>query len=304
MAHVESLLSQINKHPVWTFTGLHSVHLDEDQLDLGENYFLKKPDPFLLSARWDWALNGRAFQESERLSCFFVLKESLSHCPNSEAIERLQNGLMAIQILKPVKTFGFIFQGLEINASLLNLQRIVERPPMEPGEWAANRVLNRPLLDQVPDKIVKVKAAMSGGAVEKKNPIILLQLALEQPHPLIAGLLCVMGLEAVFDSEGRNDFKNKLCDCLGAATLVFPDWNAPDSAAPKYTVAELAIPLYMLRNKLAHGADLRTASLDKTTPVDLIKQVELAPNMELRANAFLLSEAAHYLLCQVLQKIL
>jgi len=73
---------------------------------------------------------------------------------------------------------------------------------------------------------------------------------------------------------------------------------------PKYTVGELAIPIYMLRNKLAHGADLRKASLDKTTPVDLVKKVELIPALEPRAHAYLLAEAASYLHCKVLQKVL
>ncbi len=58
----------------------------------------------------------------------------------------------------------------------------------------------------------------------------------------------------------------------------------------------------MLRNKLAHGADLRKANIDKSTPVDLVKKVELIPELESRAHAYLLSEAAVYLLCQVLQK--
>jgi len=73
---------------------------------------------------------------------------------------------------------------------------------------------------------------------------------------------------------------------------------------PKYTVEELAIPIYMLRSKLAHGADLRKASFDKSTPVDLVKKVELIPELEPRAHAYLLAEAACYLHCQVLQTVL
>jgi hypothetical protein len=58
----------------------------------------------------------------------------------------------------------------------------------------------------------------------------------------------------------------------------------------------------MLRNKLAHGADLRKAAVDKTTPVDLVKRVRLVDGLEDLPNAHLLSEAACYLLCQVLEK--
>ena len=112
-----------------------------------------------------------------------------------------------------------------------------------------------------------------------------------------------MGMEAVFDSDGRFDFEKRLCDCLGPSTAAFPDWNSPTFPAPKYTVKELALPLYMLRNKLAHGVDLRKASLDKRTPVDLVKKMELIPELEPRAHALLLSEAAGYLLCRVLQTL-
>jgi hypothetical protein len=114
-------------------------------------------------------------------------------------------------------------------------------------------------------------------------------------------MLCVMGMEARFDSSDRNDFKKKLCACLGASTRVFPDWNAPTFPQPNYTVEEIAIPLYVLRSKLAHGVDLRKAALERT-PVDLLKKVELISELEPRAHALFLSEAAYYLLCQVLQK--
>ena len=151
--------------------------------------------------------------------------------------------------------------------------------------------------------IKRVAAVMKGVNVERKNAIIFLQLGLEINgyHQLVAGLLWVTGMEAIFDSEGRNDFKTKLCDCLGPTTLVFPDWGRP-TAPPASKVEDLAIPIYMLRNKLAHGADLRTAAGDKTTPVDLTKKVTLVDFLEPRSHALLLSEAACYLLCQVLQK--
>ena len=302
---IRHVIEESNKHSVLTFTGLHGVSLREEKFDLGLGYELVKPNPYLLSARWKYSLNGRAYKESETLSCFMVSKEQLSVSPNSDAMSRLQNGVMAMQILKPLRTFGFIFQGRDFaDADTFNLQRIEERPPMIPGDWAQQRRFDGSLLSKARSIIPRVVNAFASGSVEKKNAIVLLQLSLEHFHPLIAGFLSVMGMEAPFDSENRNDFEKKLCDCLGSGTLVFPDWNRPRSPAPKHTVKELAIPLYMLRNKLAHGADLRTASLDKSTPVDLLKKVQLTPDSEPGAYALLLSEGAVYLLAQVLQKTL
>jgi|SRR6185437_6233633 len=299
------VIEELNNHTVLTFTGLHGVSIREERLDLGLGYELVKPNPYLLSARWKYSLNGRAYKESETLSCFLVLKEQLSVSPNSEAMGRLQNGVMAMQILKPLRTFGFIFQGRDFeDADTFNLQRIEERPPMIPGNWAQQRRFDDALLSQVQSMISRVVNAFTSGSVEKKNAIVLLQLSLEHFHPLIAGLLSVMGMEALFDSGNRKDFEKKLCDCLGGGTLVFPDWNRPRYPAPKHTVKELAVPLYLLRNKIAHGADLKTASLDKSTPVDLLKKVRLTPDSEPGAYALLLSEGAVYLLAQVLHKTL
>jgi hypothetical protein len=55
-------------------------------------------------------------------------------------------------------------------------------------------------------------------------------------------------------------------------------------------------------NKLAHGLDLRTAATDKTIPVDLLKQVTLTEFSEPTYYANLLSQAACFFLCRVLQQ--
>ena len=113
----------------------------------------------------------------------------------------------------------------------------------------------------------------------------------------------MIGMEAIFDSGDRHDFKKKLCECIGRTTSAFPDWLSPIYPPPKETVEEIAIPLYTLRSKLAHGADLRKAMLDPRFPVDLVKEVSLISEMGTRSNAEHLAEAACYLLCQVLQKV-
>ena len=249
-------------------------------------------------------MNDFEYEDAAKVGAYLLLK-STQHLLQTnlidESAEEFQNGLMAFQIIKPVQTLGFAFQGRETGGAL-SLEMTSKRPPTDAGQWARMRAFDDKLLAKVPEMIPRVRKVMQGTIAEHKNSIILLQLALEQSHPLIAGLLCIMGMEARFDSDGRHDFKKKLCSCLGASTLAFPDWNSPIFAQPKYTVEELAIPLYMLRNHLAHGVDLRKASIDKTTPVDLVRQVDLIPELEARPNAYLLSEAAVYILCQVLEK--
>jgi hypothetical protein len=257
---------------------------------------------------WDHHfMSNENYEDAEACGSYLIFRRLHDFLVDDEAAacnQELQNGLAAFQIIKPTHTLGFIFQCEQWTGPHLSLKTAEHRPGVTPGQWARMREFDDGLRRQVPSMMARVRKTTNGANVEYKNSIILMQLALERMHALIGGLLHVMGMEAIFDSGSRTDFRDKLCDCLGASTLAFPDWNSPTMPQPKYTVAELAIPIYMLRNKLAHGADLRKASVDKSTPVDLVKKVELIPELEPRAHAYLLSESACYLHCQVLQKIL
>jgi hypothetical protein len=124
---------------------------------------------------------------------------------------------------------------------------------------------------------------------------------MENYHPLIAGMLWVMGMEAILESGNRNEFRDKLVALLGANTPVFPVWDSSVPALP-WIVKDIAIDLYMLRNKLVHGVDLRKAATDKSSPVDLLRLVKLHPDSQDTQYSLLLSQAACFLLCQVIQK--
>ena len=294
------------KTEVWTFGGMRNVVISHDPLELGSGFSLTKPNEILLSARTHYAMNEDQYQHAATVGTYLLYKTrqpSIRDHKRDQSLEEFQHGLMAFQIVKPVQTLGFVFQGEKWKATL-NSETIVKRPETDAGQWARMREFDEPLLAQVSSMIPKIFKVMKGTNAENKNSIILLQLALEQPHPLISGLLSIMGMEARFESEGRDDFKNKLCACLGPSTRAFPDWNSPNFPQPRYTVEELAIPIYMLRNKLAHGVDLRKAATDKNTPVDLVKRVQLIPELEPMAHAYLLAQAAIHVHCQVLQKCL
>jgi hypothetical protein len=271
----------------------------DDSILLGDGLSLVRPNDQLLAYRWDWA-QGKGEMEQEAEATRYLVCEYPQWMPGEawgaapeRGANRFYAGLMAIQVIKPIRTLGFIYRR----------QQIERRPPMEPGQWASMNKFDGAMLAQVPAMIDRIQPVVDGKSVEQRNALTLLQLGLEHFHPYIAGLLWVTGLEAIFDSGGRAAFKDKLCDCLGPQTLAFPNWHSIPEA-PAYTVEEIAISLYMLRNKLAHGADLRTAANDKKHPVDLTKRVNLTQDTETVNYALLLSEAACHLLCQVLQKVL
>jgi hypothetical protein len=270
-----------------------------DSIFLRDDLSLVRPNNNLLNHRWNWA-QGQGEIEQEGKATRYLVCEYPQWVPdggNETARERgstrFYTGLMAIQVIKPIRTMGFIYRH----------QQIERRAPMEPGQWALMNEFDGAMLARVPAMIDRIQSVGDSGSVEKRNALTLLQLGLEHFHPYIAALLWITGLEAIFDSGGKEKFKKKLCGCLGPGTPAFPNWHSkPD--APTYTVEELAIPLFVLRNKLAHGADLRSAAADKKHPVDLTRRVNLTHNTDTVNFALLLSEAACYLLCQVLQRVL
>jgi hypothetical protein len=286
-----------------TFTGLEGVDLDgQTQIAFSDGFFLSHRTPQLVGVLEDSFWMGTAEKAGmKNVDSFFCLK-SVRPVPADQEANRFQNGLMALQIVKPVPTIGYIFQGTAIGNGYVSVNHTERRPAMFAGEWSALRRFDHGLINHSKALMPKVLARMETGSAEQRNSVILLQLALEHFHPLVKGLLAVMGLETLLDSNDRNDFKRKLCQLLGDSTRAFPDWNSPSVPPPKYTIGDIALHLYTLRSKIAHGVDLRKAAQDRNVPVDLTRRVELVEQLQPRPYASILSEAAIYILCLALQK--
>ena len=271
----------------------------EAEISLADDLSLVRPNKRLLANRDRFSMAGWEFAQEAEADRYLVCKyseEPLDFDPDktlAKAIERFYVSLMAIQIIKPIQTLGFIY----------SCNRTKRRPPMDAGDWTRMASFTDEMLTLVPAMIERVQKVSDGEDTERKNALVLLQLGLEHFHRRIAALLWVMGLEAVLGSSSRHDFNTRLCECLGPDTLVFPDWNAPIQG-PQKTVKDVALNLYTFRNKMVHGLDLRKAKSDKATPVDLLEYVRLTDYSEPSIYADVLSEAACLLLCKVLQTVL
>ncbi|GGH01447.1 hypothetical protein [Silvibacterium dinghuense] len=289
------------------YTGIKRLALGEqEEIFLADGLKLVKPNPLLLSGRMRYAQSEREYDEAEEASHYLVY--SYEDFPVVRGREEPKDhnamfygSLMALQIVKPVCTLGFVYRGTHYGEDSMHTA-IEHMPPMHVGEWASRKTFDRACLSEAIAFIPRVQAALTGASVPEKNAITALQLGLETYayHQYIAGLLWVIGMEAIFDSESKNDFSDKLCKLLGADTRVFPDWNNVPNP-PHWTVKGIALDLYMFRSKLAHGVDLRQAAQDKKTPVDLLKMVQLHGYSQERSHARVLCEAACYLLCRVIQ---
>ena len=297
------------------FTALDRVAMNGDnEISLVDELSLVRPNDRLTSGSWSHSVNQMDEADIKAASRFLVCRyeepddKGSWNAVQKRAYDLLRSSLMAFQVIKPIRALGYVHHGSSgdsfgFERSQYVPTHIYYRPQMRPGRWARMNEFDDAMLAQVPAMIRRVRAAFTGTDDPHANALTFLQLGLESEQPFIAGLLWVTGLEASFDSGGKDKFKKKLCDCLGRGTLAFPNWHSR-SDAPPYTVEEVAIPLFVLRNKLAHGADLRTAATDAKHPVDLMARVNLTPGSTATTQALLLSEVACYLLCQVLQKIL
>jgi hypothetical protein len=289
------------------YTGIRYLSIgDEAEIPLRDGLSLLKPNECLISDDDRLSMNQLQFQDARKVNRYLVMRYDLPLLgfEHKDAIEQAEtifrSGLSAFQIIKPIETLGLIFRGDNYGNSV-NVESVEYRPRTDGGEWARLKSFDTEMLPEVIDIIPRVRAVLEGHNAELKNAVTLLQLGLESYHPLIAGMLWVMGMEAIFDSSNRNDFRDKLCALLGPNALAFPDWNNLTGPLP-YTVQGIAVDLYMLRNKLAHGVDLRKAATDRTSPVDLLQTVKLHPDSRDISYALLLSQAACFLLCQVIQK--
>lgn len=290
------------------YTGIKYLDIGvEDEVPMADGLKLVKPNSFLLSGRMRYAQNEYEYEEAEKASHYLVYRyEHLDVVPIGQEIKdpnaMFYGGLMALQIIKPVSTLGFVYKGTDYGGSSINAA-IEALPPMHAAEWARLKQFDAACLAEAITLIPRVQAALMGTCVPQKNAITTLQLGMETYtyHQYIAGLLWVMGMEAIFDSQNRNDFSDKLCNLLGEDTPAFPNWAEVETPFP-WTVKDIAIDLYMLRNKLAHGVDLGSAASDKKTPVDLLKIVRLHEYSQDRYYSMLLAEAACYLLCRVIEK--
>lgn len=199
------------------YTGIRSMDVgDVDEVPLIDGLSLIRPNERLIADDDRPMMSQLQFSDARNASRFMLLRYEVPtiFSEREAAIESAEtlfrSGMAAIQIVKPVETLGLIFRGDDFGDSIF-VNQIEHRHQMDAGEWARYRHFDMTMLAAAIDMIPRVKAVLEGSNAELKNAVSLLQLGMENYHPLIAGMLWVMGMEAIFDSSNRNDFKDKLC---------------------------------------------------------------------------------------------
>src|SRR5215469_13113032 len=179
-------------------------------VSVGKDFTLRKDaDSATLSALSRYEMNEREYSEVKDYR-YLMYKRTFTYADDpaesrAACMEALRRAVMAFQIIKPLQTSGFTFLGTESSGGDFGLESIERRAPMDTGTWARMRHFDAGMLAQVPGVLAKIDKVMGGARTDPKNAITMLQLSLEhsQSHVLIAGLLAVMGMEAIFNSENR-----------------------------------------------------------------------------------------------------
>ena len=173
------------------YTALRSIANDgEEEISLAGGLSLIRPNEQLLAHRWKWVMNEQEFAEEATASRYLMCRYPSWISDGDAEIAgsaKFYSGLMAIQIIKPVQTLGFIH----------SRQRIERRHPMVAGSWARMTEFDVDMLRRVSPLIERIQRVMRADSTDRKNAITLLQLGLDQPHPYVAGLLWLMGLLAL-----------------------------------------------------------------------------------------------------------
>ena len=152
------------------FSGLRDVEVGDDaEVGLDNGFSLVRPNEHLLLARDRLSMTGTEFADGASVSRYLVYKhEQPAPGRTFEEIHKdikaiFQCGLMALQVLKPVRTLGIVFYSDYTSAG--KFQRIERRPPMEPGPWALRRSFDQALLEMVPSTIESIQRIMKGPIV-------------------------------------------------------------------------------------------------------------------------------------------
>ncbi len=118
------------------YTALRNIApVGDDAISLGkddrseDDLYLLKPTEDLLANRWTYVMGQGDFDAQADATRYLVCKYPTWRPGHSEVetkrkgLERFYSGLMALQVIKPIQTFGYIY----------SKNNIESRPRMEPG---------------------------------------------------------------------------------------------------------------------------------------------------------------------------
>jgi hypothetical protein len=223
------------------------------------------------------------------------------HKKRREAAFRLMlHAVYAVQVLVPCGSPG-VFLLYRKNAGGWSLEATERRQPFLPTEWGRRCWVPAAFAVDAPVMLERVLEAFYKPVIQLQIPIWLLEQGMAAPDQHIRILLCATGLDSLTKASGQAVFKERLCDLLGADTLIFP----PDATGrqPRYRVGDVAGHLYQLRNEMAHGLPFQAIFHKKLGFLDDAGEPLAREYAKYRYDK-VLEECAVFLLCRALREVL
>ena len=132
------------------------------------------------------------------------------------------------------------------------------------------------------------------------NPLYFLELGLQADNAGVRSFLWTTGIDSLLVANTEAKFKRRISNLLGANSYVFPADGS--GRQPIYKVEKLASRMYKLRSLIAHGVEI-DESFRRRVGFQTGGSFPLTGKFLNYLEADILNEAALFLLCAVLRRI-
>ena len=216
------------------------------------------------------------------------------------AFRLLLHAVYTIQVMVPCGWTG-VFLLCRRQGEQWICEATERRQPFLATDWGRKSVVPAAFSAEAPTLLERIVEAFLKPVQRLQIPIWLLEQGMAAPDQHIRILLCATGLDSLTKASGQTVFRERVCNLLGADTLIFP----PDEAGnqPCYRVTDVAGHLYELRNEMAHGLPFQAIYHKKQGFLD-VNGAPLTPECARYRYDKVLEECAVFLLCRALREVL
>ena len=215
------------------------------------------------------------------------------------AFKLMLHVMYSVQILAPIGAANLLLLYERTRDGLI-LDSTQRRQAFIATVWARLCEVPASFQDEIPVVLSRLREAFQKPTLRLQIPVWLLEQGLSAPDRHIRILLWATGLDGITRSGGIAAFSERLCQLLGAGTLIFPP--SETNRRPKYRVADVVEDLYQLRNQMAHGLPF-DERFRKTRGFLAADDQPISDEFANYRYDHVLEECAAFLLCNALREI-